>query len=180
MKFLKKVLFFIIGVVALILLIALFVNKEVRVERSIVLNQSTSRAYDYFSHLNNQREYGVWQKKDPATIFTSSGVDGNVGYISSWSSEDENVGVGEQEITSLDPNKRIETDLRFKKPQEMSSTAYFDIKPHNEGSEVTWGFYFEIGYPFNFFNLFMNMDEQLGPDLQKGLENAKKELDKSE
>lgn len=180
MKFLKKVLFFIIGIFALVLLIALFIENEVRVERSIVLEQSTSSAYDYFSHLENQRDYGVWQKKDPNTIFSSTGVDGNVGYISAWSSENEEVGVGEQEITLLEPNKRIESALRFKEPREMESTAYFDFKPHNQGSEVTWGFYFEVGYPFNFLNIFMNMDEQLGPDLEKGLENAKKALDNRE
>ena len=40
-------------------------------------------------------------------------------------------------------------------------------------STVRWGFDGEMDYPMNFMLLFIDMDKQLGGDLQTGLENLK-------
>ena len=47
------------------------------------------------------------------------------------------------------------------------------ISASNNSTKVKWTFEGSIPYPWNIFNLFMDMDEAMGPDLEKGLNNLK-------
>lgn len=173
MKIIKKLFLVIVALVALVLITALFVKKEYTVSRSVEITSNLSDVYDYISRLDNQQEYAVWQAKDPKTKNTSTGKDGAVGYIHSWSSTHEEVGVGEQEIMKMTIDERIDFALRFKKPMEMEATAYMTTEENGDNTKVTWVCEGGSPYPFNIFFLFMDMDEALGPDLQKGLDNLK-------
>ncbi len=180
MKFIKKLLFVIVALISLVLITALFVKKEYSVTRSVVIQAEVSEVYDYISFLDNQEEFAVWQAKDPKTKNISKGTDGAVGYIRSWSSSHEKVGVGEQEIIKMELDKRIDFALRFKEPMEMEADAFMTTKSKGGGTEVTWGFEGRSPWPFNIFFLFMDMDEELGPDLQQGLNNLKKIIESKE
>lgn len=103
------------------------------------------------------------------------GEDGEVGAIAKWDSKKEDVGKGEQEIAALSPEKRIDFVLRFYEPWESEATAYFELAPDKKGgTEVRWGFDGESPWPWNVSLLFMDMDEELGRDLDKGLKKLKK------
>ncbi len=45
-------------------------------------------------------------------------------------------------------------------------------------TKVKWGFSGRMDYPMNLMLLFMNMEEMLGKDLDKGLQNLKAVLEK--
>lgn len=174
MKFLLKVLFVLLSLVAIVLIVALFVDGKFSVSRTVQIQQSQATVFEYISHLDNQRKYGVWQKKDPNISIKTSGTDGTVGYISSWDSKVEDVGAGEQEITKFVNGSRMETEIRFKRPMEITSKAVIEVKIISENtSSVTWKFEGENPYPFNLLGLFVNMDKELGPDLIGGLKNLK-------
>ncbi|MFT5858631.1 MAG: hypothetical protein ACI865_000719 [Flavobacteriaceae bacterium] len=177
MKILKKLLFVVVALLAIILITALFVKKDYTVARSVEIKSNVSDVYDYLSQLENQQEFSVWQAKDPKTKNSSKGKDGTVGYIHSWSSKHEEVGVGEQEIMKMEIDKRIDFALRFKEPMELDATAYMTTEEKGDRTKVTWTFEGSRAYPFNVFFLFMDMDETLGPDLQKGLNNLKEILE---
>lgn len=175
MKFLKQISILIVSLIVLVLIIALFVEKEYDVNRSVNISKSNSEVFDYVKNLRNLDNYAVWQKKDPNVIQTYAGTDGEVGSKYTWASDHEEVGNGEQEVIAIDENKRVDFALRFKTPMEMEAQAYMLTKGHESGNstDVTWGFKGESAYPWNFFMLFIDMDEQLGPDLQEGLDNLK-------
>lgn len=178
MKLLSKLLFVIISIVALALIIALFVEQDFKVERSInIQGKQQEEVFNYLKHLKNQNEWSVWQQMDPEMKQSYKGQDGTVGFISAWSSQNENVGKGEQVITVLHYPNRIETALRFKEPFESSNTAYFDIQRAESGVTVHWGIKGTTPYPFNIMGLFYNMENEMGPDLEEGLKNLKKELE---
>lgn len=180
MKFLKKVLFVLISLIALILIAGLFLKKEMDVERKVSINLPKDQVFDYVRYLKNQDEYGVWQKMDPNMKKSYHGEDGTVGFISKWKSDNEDVGSGEQEITKIVEDERIETKLRFKEPWESESDAYFYFKAESDSTtEVTWSFHGTTPYPFNIMLLFMDMDAMLGKDLEGGLKNLKKVLETS-
>ncbi len=113
------------------------------------------------------------------TKHTTSGTDGQKGFIVHWVSESDSVGEGEQEITSITEGERVDFALRFIKPQEMESSAYMTTTNENGGTEVTWGFEFDVPYPFNIFMIGADMDSQLGPDLEYGLKKLKGILEQS-
>jgi uncharacterized protein YndB with AHSA1/START domain len=179
MKIIKKILFVILGLIALALVVALFLPKDYAVEREIVINQPKDSVFNYIKLLKNQENFSVWSKMDPNMKKTFSGVDGTVGAISTWESENEKVGVGEQEIKKITPGERIDFELRFKAPFEATDNAYFNTESISEKeTKVKWGFNGTMPYPMNLMLPMMKMDELLGKDLQGGLENLKVVLEK--
>lgn len=181
MRIIKKIVFVLLTLVALVLIVALFVNGKYSVEKSIEINQPKSDVFDYLKYLKNQDEFSTWAMKDPNMKKTFKGTDGKVGFVSAWDSKNEDVGMGEQEITAIKEGERIDYELRFKKPFEATDYAYMTTTSVNDSrTKVTWGFNGEMTYPFNLMMLFMDMEEMLGPELQKGLENLKANLEETE
>ncbi|MBP6663809.1 MAG: polyketide cyclase, partial [Chitinophagales bacterium] len=62
---LKKILLGIVGIIALLLIAALFVDKDFSAQRSIVINKPKSEVFAYLKSLKNQDNWSVWGKRDP-------------------------------------------------------------------------------------------------------------------
>ncbi|MDO8898311.1 MAG: SRPBCC family protein, partial [Bacteroidales bacterium] len=118
MKILKKVLLAILIIVAIPFVIALFVKNDYAIEREVVISKPKQEVFDYVKFLKNQDNFSKWASMDSNMEKSFRGIDGTVGFVSAWSSEDDDVGVGEQEITSIADGERIEYELRFIKPFE--------------------------------------------------------------
>lgn len=179
MDIIKKIIIGLLGLIALVLLVTLFLPQDYAVEREIIINQPKDSVFNYVKYLKNQDNFSVWSTKDPAMKKTFTGTDGTVGAIAAWDSKDENVGVGEQEIKKITEGKRIDFELRFKVPFESTDDAYMiteAISPNQ--TKVKWGFKGKMPYPMNVMLPFMNMEEMLGKDLQDGLNNLKAVLEK--
>lgn len=179
MKVLKIIFLVIIIIVAVVLIATLFVKKEYSVEREITINKPKQQVFDYLVLLKNQNEFSKWAKMDSNAKFDFKGTDGTVGFISHWESQQKNVGTGEQEITKIDPGKRIDYELRFIKPMQSKASEYIstDSISANE-TKVKWNINGKMPYPSNFMLLFMNMDKMVGDDLSTGLTNLKALLEK--
>lgn len=125
-------------------------------------------------YLKNQDTFSVWSTKDPAMKKTFTGTDGRVGAIAGWDSMDENVDVGEQEITKIIEGERIDFEFCFKVPIESTDFTYLSTKAISPNqTKVTWRFNVKMPYPMNFMLPFMNMEQMLGKDLQDGQNNRK-------
>jgi hypothetical protein len=178
MKFLKQLLILILALVSIVLIVALFVKKDFHVSRSIEIERNTLDVFDYVRYLENQENYATWSMEDPNIIQSYSGPEGNIGSIYKWDSKIEDVGAGEQEIIQLTENEKIEYELRFKKPWESKGKAHFTFESiSNSSTKVTWEFEGGSSWPWNIMLLFMNMEEELGPDLEQGLNNLKNTLE---
>lgn len=175
MKILKRILFIILGIVVLLLITALFVNKDYTVERAVVINKPKQEVFDYVKLLENQRNYNIWVMSDPDVRIDQKGADGTVGFVSSW--EGEKAGKGEQQIRNLVEGKRIDIDLHFIKPMESDATAWMTTSSVSENAtELKWGMQGHSPYPLNFMNLFV--PKILGDDMDESLSNLKKILER--
>lgn len=174
MKIAKKILLVVLGLVAILLIVGLFPKKDYHVEREIIINKPVSDVFNYAKFLKNQKDYGVWAKRDRHAKMEFTGTDGTVGFISRWDSKIEDVGAGEQEIKEMIPNQRINFELRFKRPHTCIGQSYMttDSLSANQ-TKVKWGFDGKMDYPMNLMMLVMNMDKMLGTDLETGLKNMK-------
>jgi uncharacterized protein YndB with AHSA1/START domain len=174
MKIVKKILIVLAVIIAIPLIVALFIERDYAIEREIVIDKPVEEVFDYIKYLKNQDNYSKWNRMDPNMKKEYKGEDGKVGFVSAWASEDENVGVGEQEILKILEGERIETKLRFKVPFEAEDDAYMSTEAISEGqTKVKWGFSGSFPYPFNIMRLFFDMEEAVGGDLEVGLENLK-------
>lgn len=179
MKILKNILIAIAAIIVLALLVALFVKKDYYLERSVVINKPRQTVFDYVKYLKNQNQFSKWASLDPAMRSSFRGTDGTVGFVSAWDSDSSNVGKGEQEIKKITPNERIDYEIRFIKPFEsIAPVAMVFADEAADATKVTWSFEGHMPYPMNIMQLFCNMDDMLGPDLEIGLSNLKTILEK--
>lgn len=172
MKFLKYLLYVVLGLVALVLIIALILPKDFHAGSEIVINKSREEVFDYVKYLKNQGDYDNWSSQDPDIIKNYQGTDGTVGFTYTWQSK--KVGDGKQVITGLEEGKRIEMDLYFNGSEDAnpSSMTVEEISP--DSSKVTWIIDGKIPYLFNIMCLFYDMNA----DFDKGLQNLKTILEK--
>lgn len=165
------------AVIAIPLIIALFVKKKYRIEARITVKNSTPNVFNYIKLVKNQEHYSKWVMADPNMKKTLTGIDGTVGFIYAWNSEDKGVGQGEQEITALVENKKMNSEIRFLKPFEgKSHVAMLTDSTGVSETEVTWSMEGKSKYPMNIMNLFMG--KILYKDMQISLQNLKNNLEK--
>ena len=181
MKIVKRILLGIAGVIVLLLVIGLFIKRDYTVSREITINEPVETVFNYVVLLKNQDHYSKWAIMDPNMKKEYKGTDGTVGFVSGWDSQNKDLGKGEQEITKIEPDKRIDYELRFYRPFEAVEQAYMTTEPIGQDStHVVWGFDGHLNYPVNLMLLFVNFDKILGADLQGGLKRLKHQLESSE
>jgi len=175
MKIMKTILLVILVIIVLFLLIALFVKKDFSISREVTINKPKEDVFNYVKLIKNQEKYSVWVMKDPNIKLLYAGVDGTVGFTSSWTSEDKNVGVGAQEIIAMG-NDNIKVEIRFKKPFEATNYATTTVETVNGNqTKLVTTFTGRQKYPMNMMNLFMG--KLIGNDMQTNLDNVKKNLE---
>jgi uncharacterized protein YndB with AHSA1/START domain len=178
MGILKKLLLFVVAVIAIVLVVGFFAKKDYAVEREVVINRSEADVFKYIKMVKNQDNFSVWNKKDPNMKKEFKGNDGEVGFVYAWDSENKEVGKGEQEIVKIVEGERVDFKLRFKEPFEAEDNGYFiteELSPTQ--TKVKWGFNGHMDYPMNLMMLMMDMDKEIGGAMQTGLNDLKKVLE---
>ena len=172
-----SLLYILVGLVALIFILAMLAPKTYEVSRNISISKPVSEVFEYLRFLKHQDEWSPWGKKDPNMVKEFTGKDGEIGAISRWKGNKE-VGEGEQELTGITPNKEVRSQLRFLKPWKSQSDAYLRVSEEGSGTtKVTWGFTGKNKFPMSIMMLFMNMDKMVGKDFEEGLQSLKTKLE---
>ncbi|WP_077338851.1 SRPBCC family protein [Pseudocolwellia agarivorans] len=175
---LKKLVLIVLTIIAIPLIVAVFTENSYEVERSVIINKPKEEVFNYIKYLKNQSFYSKWAQMDPNMLKTYRGIDGQVGFVSAWSSEKEDVGAGEQEIIAIDEGYRIDFELRFLKPFKSTDPAFMVTEAVDDNTtKVVWGFSGHMDYPMNLMLLFIDFEQVIGDDLQTGLNNLKAILD---
>src|SRR6185436_3300902 len=106
MNILFNIVYFIAGIITLLLVIALFMKRKHYVKREMTINAPVQKVFDFLRLLNNQEKFNKWARTDPNRIWEHKGTDGTVGYIISWKGN-KSAGEGAKEILSIEEGKRI-------------------------------------------------------------------------
>ncbi len=172
------ILYIVLAVIALPFLIALFLKKEYTIERSIEIDQSNDKVFDYLKYVRNTEHFSKWVMDDPNSQREYVGTDGTVGFVFKWNSKINSVGEGEQEITEIDEGKKVQFEIRFVRPFAGKAISYMETTAVAENkTRVRWVFKGIMKYPMNFMLLFMNFDKLLGKDQETSLNNLKNILE---
>lgn len=175
MTILMIILYVIGGLVALVLLVAAIGPKGYALEQQVTINRPVSDVYNFLRLLANQDKYNKWAMADPKMKKTFTGTDGEAGSSYAWESVDKQVGKGEQSISKLTPNERIDMDLHFIVPFEGRSKAYFQFQSNDTNTTtVKWGLAATMKYPTNIMLVLLDLRGMLNRDLAESLGNLKK------
>jgi hypothetical protein len=145
-----------------------------------MINRPKAEVFAFVKQLKNQDLYSTWQQMDPNMEKSYTGIDGTVGFTSSWKSKNREVGAGSQTILRLIDGDSMVCKIAFKEPFESVNENYFTTTSMDSlKTRVEWGFHGAFPYPLNLFAALMDMESMIGKDFQQGLENMKGILEKS-
>lgn len=149
MNMIITILLVLAGLIALLLIIALFMKKEHYVKRAIIINAPRQKVFDYIKLLKNQDEFNTGAMEDPNRKREFKGSDGTVGYIYAWSGN-KDAGEGEKEIKNIIEGKEIEMEIRFTKPMTASAKIIMETESLSDTqTKVSWSNAGTLKYPLN-------------------------------
>lgn len=176
MNIIIMILLVLAGIIALLLVMALFLKKEHYVKGEIIINAPTQKVFDYVRLLKNQDEFNKHAMAGPDRKREFKGTDGTVGYIYSWSG-DKNAGVGEKEIKNIVEGKKVEMEIRFIKPMVATATVIMETDPlPGDKTNVSWSNAGTLKYPLNI--LIPMMEKHVRKDMDTSLATLKNILEK--
>lgn len=167
MSILLIILLAVAGIIALLLMVAIFMKKKHYVRREIVIDAPRQKVFDYVKLLKNQDRFNKHAMVEPDRIREFKGTDGTVGYIYAWKGG-KGAGEGEKEIKNIVEGKRIETEIRFVKPMQVSASVIMETESlSDDQTRVSWINTGTLKYPINIMipmmekNVTKGMDESL-------------------
>lgn len=176
MNIITTILLVLAGIIALLLIIALFMKKVHYVKREIIINAPLQKVFDYIRLIKNQEEFSKWAAEDENRKKEFKGTDGTVGFIYSWSGN-KNAGEGQKEIKDIIEGKRIETEMRFVKP--MAAVAHVVMETEalsDHQTRVSWSNESTLFYPLNI--MVPMIEKMIAKEMDVSLKNLKSILEK--
>jgi hypothetical protein len=166
----KKLLYLLIGIIALILIVAALLPASYTVERSIEIAKPPEVVYPLVADYNNWLKWSPWPKMDPEAKQTVTGDPGAPGH--SWSWAGETSGVGSMTLAVVEENRSVQSKLVFKEPMTSEADDFIILEPTATGTRVTWRNSGNLPYPVGrFFGL--GLEGMLGPQFEEGLASVK-------
>lgn len=174
-KALKTFVVLIVLIIGLFFIIPLFLDTEYSLKRTVVVDAGKEKVKAYMVNFENFQEWSPWAEMDSVMEIEISGEPGTVGSSYEWEGNDD-VGEGTMTITAVSEDT-VKVHLKFEEPFESESPTYYAFKDVGGKTEVTWYMEGKMAYPWNIMGLFVNMEEAIGKDFEKGLGNLKKKVE---
>jgi effector-binding domain-containing protein len=174
-KVLKTLVIIIIVVIGLFFIIPLFMDTQYNLKRTVVVDADKETVKNYMGNFENFQDWSPWAEMDEEMEIEISGEAGTVGSSYEWEGN-EDVGEGVMTITEV-TNDTVKIKLKFEEPFESESPTYYAFKDVDGKTEVTWYMEGEMSYPWNIMGLFVNMEEAIGKDFEKGLGKLKSKVE---
>jgi hypothetical protein len=142
------------------------------VERSITVNAPAEYAFAQVNDFHAWPAWSPWEKLDPNMQRTHSGAASGEGAQYAWKGNDD-VGEGRMTIEKSQLPSLISIRLEFIEPFPATNTATFTFGAAPEGTKVTWAMDGKNNFMAKAAHLFMDIDQMVGNDFQKGLSALK-------
>ena len=173
MRVLKITGIIVLAVLMLLMVIALILPKEIKIEQPVVIEASVEHVFPQVSNFKNMEVWSPWKDYDPEMIVTYEGEDGKEGAVYEWSGN-KDVGSGQQKIIKLKENERIDIKLSFFEPWNSESDIYFIFNEIDKNkTEVIWGYIEETPIPKNLLFTAFGLKKSLKKEFDKGLNRLK-------
>lgn len=128
-----------------------------------------------FAQVNDFRAWDAWSpwaRLDPGMKTTFSGADSGEGAVYEWAGNSD-VGEGRMTLETSRPGELIRIKLEFLKPMTAVNVTDFEFEPAKGATQVTWTMSGTNNFAGKAFSLFVDMDQLVGGDFEKGLAQLK-------
>ena len=173
MKILKYVLLLLLVVLVAGAIFVATRPDSFEVTRSKVIKAPAAVIFNNVSDFKNWEAWNPWMEKDTTIKATYPEQTAGIGGSYSWDGKD---GKGSMKNLSMVANQSLEQELQFEDYD--PNTVTWKLEEVEDGTKVTWTMKGEkLPFMFKAFAAFSGgMDNMVGPDYEKGLENLDKVL----
>jgi effector-binding domain-containing protein len=170
MKLLKKIVIWLIVLIALLVVVAYLLPGSYHVERSILIKTDKNVAYDMVCDFEKWDLWTPWSADTDTTAVIENIGNCEVGAVQKW--DGEKMGKGELKLIELDPANMLKWDLGF---EGISEKMIMGMTFLQEGDDilVSWTGDGELGYNPLYRYMGLMIDSDLGTDYELGLQNLK-------
>lgn len=170
MKIFRLLFFFVLALILTTGLLSLLMATSQKLKRSVTINAPATVIFEQVKQLNNFHRFSVWGAQDSSIQYTLSGTDGTAGVSIAWKGNPEISGEGKIELTSVTAPHTVAHTIQFSKPKKGKASSVFSIiETDKNNTTVTWYFELFTPRPQNIFNLFFDLDKEMGKDFETGL-----------
>lgn len=169
---LKKILFTVSALLALLLLYAAVQPDTFRVERRILVQAPPERIWEELVDFRRWQGWSPWERMDPQMKRSYGTPAAGRGATYAWEGNAQ-VGQGRMAIVEANAPVRLVVKLDFLQPFEAHNTAEFTLMPQAGATEVTWAMHGPNTYFGKLMQIFVDMDRMVGQDFEAGLANLK-------
>ncbi len=163
-----------IVLVGILAAVAVGLPAHVTVARSVVINAPESVIFPYINNLHRFSDWSPWRLRDPQLVVTYGGPEEGKGAQIQWTSQVPSIGTGSMEISSSEPNRKIDLAVNL---NGLEGTSSYDIEPAGSGSKVTWTFGYDSGSsPLKRWKALM-LDGFVGAEYRAGLDKLKDKIE---
>jgi polyketide cyclase/dehydrase/lipid transport protein len=143
-----------------------------RIVRSMTMAAPASTAFAQVNDFHNWQAWSPWAKLDPSMQQSYDGAPAGNGATYSWIGN-KKVGEGRMTLTESRPNEFVRITLQFIRPFAATNITEFTFRPEGGSTHVTWSMSGNSNFVHKAFGLFVNMDQLVGRDFEKGLAQMK-------
>jgi hypothetical protein len=145
---------------------------DFRVVRSLSVDAPPEVVFAQVNDFHNWNAWSPWANLDPEMTQSFGGSPAGTGATYSWSGNDQ-VGEGRMTIIESRPPELVRINLEFLKPFAATNLTEFTFEPEGGQTAVTWTMSGRNSFIAKAFGLFVNMDQMIGGDFEKGLAQMK-------
>jgi uncharacterized protein YndB with AHSA1/START domain len=159
--------------IVFVLVIAAFRPADFRYVRATTINARPETVFGQINDLRRFQDWSPWAKLDPTMTLTFEGPASGPGCVSAWDGNNK-VGAGRMTITESTPAELVRMRLEFLRPFKATNTVEFILRPAaGGGTRIEWAMTGRNNLALKILGLFMNMDQAIGRDFEKGLAQLK-------
>jgi effector-binding domain-containing protein len=169
MNTLKRIIFILLAILAILVIVAYLLPKHARVERSFLIKAPAEQIFSQINTLKNWPNWSPWHKKDPNMEIEYLDSEKGVGAKYNWKSTNKEVGNGSMTITKSVPYDTISIEMALM--GNRISISNFIFSRSDSGTLLKWTLDSDLGWNplYRYFGLMM--DKMVGPDFENGLKN---------
>lgn len=163
---LRRVFAVLLSIVVLIVVVGLFLPRQVVVERSAIIEQPAELIFEVMQDFRHFPQWSPWFQRAPDAGYRLEGPPSGVGATLVWSDE-AGSGGGRLWIVAVDPPRRIHLQMEL---GETEAAGYYLIEAASGGQRVTWGMRLEVG-TFDLVGRYIGLmlPRLIGRDYSEGL-----------
>jgi uncharacterized protein YndB with AHSA1/START domain len=166
-------IFLALAVIAILFIIVITGQPdEFNLSRSIKISAPPEKVFPHVNDLHQWQAWSPWVRLDPNAKNSFEGAASGTGAAMKWEGNCK-VGVGRMTITDSQPGELIRFRLDFEKPMQATNTAEFAFRPEGGATVVTWATAGKNDFKGKLFGLFMNCEQMVGGQFEKGLASLK-------